>query len=51
MKIPNCEEAINFSFECSPKYLYELTGDRLPFGCHAWQKHDYDVFWKNFMQL
>lgn len=50
MKIPECEEAINFSFEKSPMYLYELAGDRLPFGCHAWYKHDYNTFWENYIK-
>ena len=50
MKIPLCEEASNFSFEKSPMYLYEITGNRLPFGCHAWQKHEYNKFWKDFIR-
>jgi hypothetical protein len=50
LKIPNCEEAISFSFERSPAFLFELNGNRLPFGCHAWWKHDYDSFWRNFIQ-
>jgi hypothetical protein len=50
MKLPNCEEALKFSFESSPSYLYELNGERLPFGCHAWEKNEYNSFWKNFIE-
>ena len=40
------EEAIAFSFELSPSYLYKLNGNYLPFGCHAWYKYEYENFWK-----
>ena len=50
LKIPKCEEAIDFSFEKSPGYLYELNERRLPFGCHAWEKYEYHTFWNNFIQ-
>jgi hypothetical protein len=51
LRIPECEEAIYFSFERSPGYLYELTGNRLPFGCHAWGKHNFNKFWNKFIQV
>ena len=38
-KIPNAEEAIGFSWDRHPKYLFTLTGN-LPFGCHAWYRED-----------
>ncbi|MBQ8270489.1 MAG: hypothetical protein IJZ22_04705 [Bacteroidaceae bacterium] len=44
---PSPREAAQFSFECSPSYLYELTGNTLPFGCHAYKKNQYETFWKN----
>lgn len=49
-KIPSAEEAIPFSFEKSPSYLYELNNNRMPFGCHAWQKYEYESFWKNYIK-
>ena len=50
MRIPGPQEAAWFSFECSPKYLYEaVTGGFLPFGCHAWRKWQYDEFWSKFI--
>lgn len=45
-KIPLPEEAATFSFEQSPSYLYDLCGKRLPFGCHAFEKYEFDTFWK-----
>jgi hypothetical protein len=43
-KVANVEEAIKFSFEVNPKYLYKLNKQNLPFGCHAWEKYD-PIFW------
>ncbi len=37
--------ALQFSFECDVQACYELNDRQLPFGCHAWEKYDYD-FWK-----
>lgn len=44
-KVPGLKEAADFSFEMQPHRLYELTGGKLPMGCHAWWKYDLD-FWK-----
>jgi len=49
-KIPSAAEAVPFSFELSPAYLYELNNNTLPFGCHAWQKYEYETFWKNYIK-
>lgn len=48
-RIPSTREAMYFSFEESPAMLYELTGHTLPFGCHAWEKWEYETFWKRFI--
>jgi hypothetical protein len=50
LTIPKCTEGLKFSFERSPAYLYKLNGYKLPFGCHAWRKNDYELFWKNYIQ-
>ncbi len=47
--MPLVEEAAEFSLEFSPKYFYELCGNRLPFGCHGFLKHGYNEFWKEFI--
>jgi hypothetical protein len=43
-KKPSCIEALAFAFEMDPKKSFELNGNKLPFGCHAWEKYDPD-FW------
>jgi hypothetical protein len=47
-KIAPVEIALKFSFEANPGLLYKMNGDKLPFGCHAWEKQD-PVFWKPFI--
>ena len=42
------EEAIRFSFEANPSYLFTRNNDQLPFGCHAWEKHEPE-FWQRFI--
>ncbi len=44
-RVAPVEEALKFSFELKPAQKYELNGYRLPFGCHAWAKHDLG-FWR-----
>ena len=48
-KIPNSWEAMFFSFEESPSLLFDKTGHKLPFGCHAWRKWEYEQFWKKYI--
>jgi hypothetical protein len=45
IKIPSPQQAMAFSFERSPAYLYKQNNQQLPFGCHAWKKYDYETFW------
>jgi hypothetical protein len=40
LKIPNVEEAIGFSWDMHPRFLYEKFG-KLPLGCHAWYRNDF----------
>lgn len=49
-RIPALEEAVFFAFEIAPDQAYELTGHKLPFGVHAWEKHQAE-FWKNLIPL
>lgn len=49
LKIPDIKTAVDFAFEQSPKYLFSLNGNKLPFGCHAWEKYEYDTFWKKYI--
>lgn len=44
------EVTLQFSFETQPKRLYEMNNNKLPFGCHAWEKYEPD-FWKEFIRF
>lgn len=48
-KIADVETAISFSFEAQPDYLFKLNQNRLPFGCHAWEKY-HPNFWENYIK-
>lgn len=47
--IPKPIEAISFSFEAHPSYLFALNNNELPFGCHAYRKFEYDSFWRMYI--
>lgn len=48
--LPIPEKAACFAFEKSPSYLYRICNGNLPFGCHAFQKYEYEEFWKQFIE-
>lgn len=39
LNIPNYQKALSFSFENVPERCLMLNGQKLPTGCHAWDKH------------
>ncbi|MCA9324585.1 hypothetical protein KDA23_00755 [Candidatus Saccharibacteria bacterium] len=43
--VPPAEAAVDFAFEVAPEYMFELNGERLPFGCHAWERYNPE-FWR-----
>lgn len=45
---PTPSKALRFAFERFPKECYKITG-KLPFGCHAWEKYQYEEFWIDFI--
>ena len=45
LHIAPIQEAVKFSFELRPEYLFTLNNEQLPTGCHAWVKHNFE-FWK-----
>ena len=47
-KVATAEEGLSFAFEVSPRWSFEKTGGRLPFGCHAWARYDRD-FWEEVL--
>lgn len=50
VSLPKFDEALKFSFEKHPKLLYDLNDKKLPFGCHAFEKNNYNDFWKNIIK-
>jgi hypothetical protein len=42
------QDALRFSFELHPRKCFELSGGKLPFGCHAWAKYDRE-FWEPYL--
>lgn len=49
-KLPSPKESSTFAFEKNPSFLYELNGRELPFGCHAFEKYEYEEFWGKFIR-
>lgn len=49
--LPSFKEAMKFSFETRPSYLFKKNNKKLPFGCHAWEKYEYKDFWKNHIHF
>jgi hypothetical protein len=47
---PTVQEALSFAFEYKPRESYVRIGNRLPFGCHAWERTDRQ-FWNQFIHL
>lgn len=50
-KLAPISEAYKFSFDVNPEVLYKLNNNKLPFGCHAWQRYQFDEFWKQFINV
>ena len=48
-KIPKQQEALQFAFETDPEECYKLNLQKLPFGCHAWEKYGID-FWRSIFK-
>ena len=44
------EQALKFAFEAQPRRLYEMNSQKLPFGCHAFERYDFD-FWKDKINI
>ena len=47
-KVASYDVAMKFAFEVKPEKLFKMMGSKLPFGCHAWAKHN-SQFWKSFI--
>jgi hypothetical protein len=49
--LPNVATAARFSHDIEPAYLQELIGHELPFGVHAWEKYDRNLWVKKWESL
>jgi hypothetical protein len=47
-KIPPVETGLKFAFEVAPRMCFQLNGNQLPFGCHAWPFYDRE-FWEPYL--
>jgi hypothetical protein len=48
IKTPSVEEALSFAFETEPSLCFDLNNQQLPFGCHAWERYEFE-FWKPYI--
>jgi hypothetical protein len=49
LNIPDVLTAAHFCIEKKPSHTYELIGQQLPFSCHAFEKYEYETFWKEII--
>lgn len=47
-RVPAFDMAMKFSMELNAPLLYNKNHNKLPFGCHKWEKYHAD-FWKQFI--
>lgn len=50
-RIPSFEEASHFAFEVHPSVLFKQNKNKLPFGCHAFEKWEFKNFWVNYIKM
>ena len=48
-RIAPTDVALQFAFEMDVRKCYEQNKEQLPFGCHAWGRHDLQ-FWKPYIE-
>ena len=48
LRIAGRDVAMDFSFDLHPEECYKMHDERLPFGCHGWDRFD-AVFWKKII--
>ncbi len=51
VRVPHWREALRFAVEDMPTKSFELNGQQLPFGCHAWDIHELEFWKEKFNQL
>lgn len=46
-KVASFKESLKFSFERFPRKCFKINNNKLPFGCHAWERYD-KRFWEPY---
>lgn len=49
LNIPDVLTGARFCIEQRPSHIYTLMGNNLPFTCHAFEKYEYETFWKEII--
>lgn len=49
--LPSNLDAMKFSFEVNPEWSYQIIGNKLPFGCHAFEKWSFQNFWSEYIKF
>lgn len=49
LKMAPIELALEFSFDSNVRECFKRTNGKLPFGCHAWERYDFEI-WKPFIE-
>lgn len=47
--IPDCKEGLKFAFDRKPKLALKLNNNKLPFGCHGFEKPKVKNFWSQII--
>lgn len=50
LKVAPFEIGLEFGFDTRPEIAYKLNNYRLPMGCHAWERDNMWLFWKNHIK-
>jgi len=49
LNIPDVLTGARFCIEKKPSHVFKLIGNQLPFTCHAYEKYEYETFWKEMI--
>ena len=49
VNLPKINIATKFAFELYPSILFKNNQQQLPFGCHAFEKYEYNTFWQKYI--
>lgn len=50
LNLPDVLTAARFCLEKKPSEVFRQIGQQLPFSCHAFEKYEYESFWKDIIE-